>query len=166
MANGATVSRKKDSPPEHAEDAETSGGDDRGRVPRGQPGQADPVVARLPRRDDLRALRDLRGRCRSGDDSAAPVRRCGFDGGRGAAYDHGCPQWTGTSPSTPCATPRVMCTRRRFRTPLIRLDYPERDVEIYLKLETLQPIGSFKIRGAWNALRQLSRPSSPAASGP
>ncbi len=44
-----------------------------------------------------------------------------------------------------------------IRTPLIRLDYPERDVEIYLKLESLQPIGSFKIRGAWNALRQLSR---------
>ena len=44
-----------------------------------------------------------------------------------------------------------------IRTPLIRLDYPERDVEIYLKLENLQPIGSFKIRGAWNALRQLSR---------
>jgi threonine dehydratase len=44
-----------------------------------------------------------------------------------------------------------------IRTPLIRLDYPERDVEIYLKLENLQPIGSFKIRGAWNALRQRSR---------
>ena len=40
-------------------------------------------------------------------------------------------------------------------TPLIRLDYPESDVEIYLKLENLQPIGSFKIRGAYNAVRQL-----------
>src|SRR4029079_3172710 len=28
--------------------------------------------------------------------------------------------------------------------------------EIYLKLETLQPIGSFKIRGAWNAVRRLT----------
>ncbi len=27
---------------------------------------------------------------------------------------------------------------------------------MYLKLESLQPIGSFKIRGAWNAVRQLS----------
>ena len=26
---------------------------------------------------------------------------------------------------------------------------------LYLKLETLQPIGSFKIRGAWNVVRQL-----------
>ena len=29
--------------------------------------------------------------------------------------------------------------------------------DIYLKLETLQPIGSFKIRGAYNAVRRLSR---------
>jgi threonine dehydratase len=28
--------------------------------------------------------------------------------------------------------------------------------DLYLKLETLQPIGSFKIRGAYNAVRQLS----------
>jgi len=31
-----------------------------------------------------------------------------------------------------------------------------RDTEIYLKLETLQPIGSFKIRGAYNVVRQLT----------
>ena len=44
------------------------------------------------------------------------------------------------------------------RTPLIRLaaeDLP--NVELYLKLEVLQPIGSFKIRGAYNAVRLLSR---------
>ena len=29
--------------------------------------------------------------------------------------------------------------------------------EVFLKLETLQPIGSFKIRGAYNAIRRLSR---------
>ncbi len=28
--------------------------------------------------------------------------------------------------------------------------------EVYLKLECLQPIGSFKIRGAWNAVRKLT----------
>ena len=28
--------------------------------------------------------------------------------------------------------------------------------ELYLKLEVLQPIGSFKIRGAYNVVRQLS----------
>jgi len=42
------------------------------------------------------------------------------------------------------------------RTPLVRLNAPEADAEIYLKLENLQPIGSFKIRGATNAIRQTS----------
>src|SRR4029450_12091051 len=46
--------------------------------------------------------------------------------------------------------------------PLVRPALPFRDVgaspaEIYLKLELLQPIGSFKIRGAWNAVRALPR---------
>lgn len=41
-----------------------------------------------------------------------------------------------------------------LRTPLVRLDAPESPAEIYLKLENLQPIGSFKIRGAANAIRQ------------
>ena len=47
------------------------------------------------------------------------------------------------------------------RTPLIKLDLPfaaagARAPEVYLKLESLQPIGSFKIRGAWNAVRKLT----------
>jgi threonine dehydratase len=41
-----------------------------------------------------------------------------------------------------------------IRTPLVRLNY-EGPAEIYLKLECLQPIGSFKIRGAYNAVRLL-----------
>jgi threonine dehydratase len=50
-----------------------------------------------------------------------------------------------------------------IRTPLVRLDLPRTTghstdgPEIFLKLETLQPIGSFKIRGACNAVRHLSR---------
>jgi threonine dehydratase len=40
-----------------------------------------------------------------------------------------------------------------LRTPLIRLQVPEFPAEIWLKLECLQPIGSFKIRGAANAIR-------------
>lgn len=49
------------------------------------------------------------------------------------------------------------------RTPLVRFplsaDLSDHlaGTEIYLKLEVLQPIGSFKIRGAWNVVRQLSR---------
>src|SRR5262245_23116532 len=54
--------------------------------------------------------------------------------------------------------------RAAVRTPLVRLDVPGdvrrtpsgEPLEIFLKLETLQPIGSFKIRGAYNAVRQLS----------
>jgi threonine dehydratase len=47
------------------------------------------------------------------------------------------------------------------RTPLVRLEFPFPTAdgptrEIYLKLEALQPIGSFKIRGAWNAVRALA----------
>lgn len=38
-----------------------------------------------------------------------------------------------------------------IRTPLLQLDVPG-DAEIWLKLECLQPIGSFKIRGAANAM--------------
>ena len=38
-----------------------------------------------------------------------------------------------------------------IRTPLLRLDVPG-DREIWLKLECLQPIGSFKIRGSANAM--------------
>jgi threonine dehydratase len=39
------------------------------------------------------------------------------------------------------------------RTPLVRL-HADGDAEVWLKLETLQPIASFKIRGAANAVRQ------------
>jgi threonine dehydratase len=41
-----------------------------------------------------------------------------------------------------------------IRTPLVRLELPD-GPELYLKLEVLQPIGSFKIRGAYNVVRQL-----------
>jgi threonine dehydratase len=41
------------------------------------------------------------------------------------------------------------------RTPLVRLDLPDAPAEIWLKLENLQPIGSFKIRGAANAIAAI-----------
>jgi len=43
------------------------------------------------------------------------------------------------------------------RTPLVRLEVEDAPAEIYLKLESLQPIGSFKLRGAGNALA-LAKP--------
>ena len=42
-----------------------------------------------------------------------------------------------------------------IRTPLVRLD-AESDAEIWLKLELLQPVRSFKIRGAGNAVLQAT----------
>ncbi len=57
--------------------------------------------------------------------------------------------------------------RAAVRTPLLRLDLADLAAsnrpdtrplpELYLKLEVLQPIGSFKIRGAYNVVRQLTR---------
>ena len=57
--------------------------------------------------------------------------------------------------------PAIEAARRAIagsaiRTPLVRLNVPDAPAEIYLKLENLQPIGSFKIRGATNAIAQLS----------
>ena len=46
-------------------------------------------------------------------------------------------------------------TNSAIRTPLIRLNV-ENSAGIYLKLENLQPIGSFKIRGAASAISQLT----------
>ena len=44
-----------------------------------------------------------------------------------------------------------------IRTPLVRLNTREAPAEIYLKLENLQPIGSFKVRGAANAIGHMER---------
>lgn len=47
-----------------------------------------------------------------------------------------------------------------LRTPLVRLALPPDrfpGAELFVKLETLQPIGSFKIRGAANAIARLDR---------
>lgn len=44
-----------------------------------------------------------------------------------------------------------------LRTPLVRLNGLDAPAEVYLKLENLQPIGSFKMRGAANALAHIPR---------
>ena len=49
------------------------------------------------------------------------------------------------------------------RTPLVRLRVEDAPAEIYLKLENLQPINSFKIRGAANAV--MLAPASARAKG-
>jgi len=51
---------------------------------------------------------------------------------------------------------RQAIARAALRTPLVRLNTSDAPAEIYLKLENLQPIGSFKIRGAANAIAHMS----------
>ncbi|MGI9626231.1 MAG: threonine ammonia-lyase [Longimicrobiales bacterium] len=51
---------------------------------------------------------------------------------------------------------RTRIQGRAYRTPLVPLNADLGDREVFLKLENLQPIGSFKLRGALNAMLQLS----------
>jgi threonine dehydratase len=51
------------------------------------------------------------------------------------------------------ARPHV--ARSALRTPLVKLNVDAGHRQIYLKLENLQPIGSFKIRGASNAMARI-----------
>jgi threonine dehydratase len=67
-----------------------------------------------------------------------------------------------TAPPRSIALPAIRDASREIyaaamRTPLVRVELPAGGVlpAVYLKLELLQPIGSFKIRGAYNVLRQL-----------
>lgn len=51
---------------------------------------------------------------------------------------------------------RRVIANTAIRTPLVRLNVDSAPAEIYLKLENLQPIGSFKLRGAANAIARLA----------
>jgi len=73
-------------------------------------------------------------------------------------------------PLTDIEEARRMITGSAIRTPLVRLNVFDAPAEIYLKLENLQPIGSFKIRGAANAMahtppEQLARGVLTASAG-
>jgi len=62
----------------------------------------------------------------------------------------------------PIPIEEIRAARKRIadavvRTPLVRLNVDDAPAEIYLKLENLQPIGSFKIRGARNALKSIKK---------
>jgi threonine dehydratase len=51
---------------------------------------------------------------------------------------------------------RVRIAGTIFRTPLVKLQLTDEFPDIYLKLENLQPINSFKLRGAANAVAMLA----------
>jgi threonine dehydratase len=58
---------------------------------------------------------------------------------------------------TPITLDEIRVAQKRLagsvlRTPLLRLNVEDAPAEIYLKVESLQPLGSFKIRGAGNAI--------------
>ena len=64
-------------------------------------------------------------------------------------------------PVRPVTLDEIRAARERIRsvavrTPLVRLRHDAGKPEIWLKLETLQPINAFKIRGAANAVAMLS----------
>ncbi|NIM00457.1 MAG: pyridoxal-phosphate dependent enzyme [Acidobacteria bacterium] len=66
-----------------------------------------------------------------------------------------------TEPLSPPRLEEIEAAAERIRpfarrTPLLQLDV-DGPVEIWLKLENLQPIGSFKIRGAASAMARLSK---------
>ena len=66
-------------------------------------------------------------------------------------------------PIEPISIEAIRAARKRIegtalRTPLVRLGVEDAPAEIFLKLENLQPIGSFKLRGAGNAMA-LSDPA-------
>src|SRR4051794_29736087 len=64
-------------------------------------------------------------------------------------------------PIRPVTVDEIRAARERikgvaFRTPLVRLRHSAGKPEVWLKLETLQPINAFKIRGAANAVAMLT----------
>jgi threonine dehydratase len=65
-------------------------------------------------------------------------------------------------PLQPIPLEDIRAARERIRgvgtdSPLVRLNVEDAPAEIYLKLENLQPIGSFKLRGAGNILKLTDR---------
>src|ERR1043166_7854323 len=64
-------------------------------------------------------------------------------------------------PVRPVTLDEIYAARERIkdtitRTPLVRLRHAGGEPELWLKLETLQPINAFKIRGAANAVALLT----------
>lgn len=59
-----------------------------------------------------------------------------------------------TLPEIQSAATRVAGTA--LRTPLVQLHAPNLPCEVWVKVEAAQPIGSFKLRGAFNMIRQFT----------
>ena len=74
-------------------------------------------------------------------------------------------QDSGRPPLEAVSIAEIRAARERIagsvlRTPLVRLNLEDAPAEIHLKLESLQPIGSFKLRGAVNAMARAGSAAS------
>ncbi|HEY7161051.1 MAG TPA: pyridoxal-phosphate dependent enzyme, partial [Acidobacteriota bacterium] len=64
-------------------------------------------------------------------------------------------------PLKPIPIEEIRAAQKRIKniaihTPLVRMEIVDAPCEIFLKLENLQPIGSFKLRGSGNAIEITS----------
>jgi threonine dehydratase len=57
---------------------------------------------------------------------------------------------------------RARIAEHVYHSPLVHFKPDDSQTDIYLKLENLQPGGSFKVRGAGNAIQEFNRESCPA----
>src|SRR5437763_16707236 len=69
--------------------------------------------------------------------------------------------FTAVEPVRPIVLEDIVAARKRIsdtivRTPLVRLELGSDFPEIWLKLENLQPINAYKLRGAANAVAMLT----------
>src|SRR5919202_4187715 len=64
---------------------------------------------------------------------------------------------TASIPLEAIETARERIAGTAIRTPTVRLNVDDAPAEIFLKLENLQPIGAFKLRGAANRMLSADR---------
>ena len=139
------------------------------RVPARDQGGGDRRRGAHPRRSSARSLTGARpGRSERRRADAVPLARARGRGsrrrparGRGARRARGHRDRGRAVIALEEIAPRAIGSPTlAVRTPLVRLHVDDAPAEIWLKLETLQPINSFKIRGAGNAVRSAARRSS------
>ena len=109
---------------------------------------------RLPRYGST--VRLIPGHCDPTGAARTGSSRCGATWSRTSGRSR--PGAAATSGLRPPTIDDIRAARDRLagvtvRTPLVRLNADGAGAEIWLKLENLQPIGSFKLRGAANAMR-------------
>ena len=93
----------------------------------------------------------------SGHSGGAECAGLGRGCGHGGAGRNGCDKRKRMIPLADIQAASQRLDGIVARSPLLRLPLEEAPCDIYLKLENLQPIGSFKLRGAGNAMALAGR---------